>query len=151
MNPPQHILVVEDEPDIRQLDAVVLSRSGYRVDTAENGRDALRSLGTDRFDLLIVEDELKKETGQALVAKLRSKNVNLPIILVVGTKPSGASLWNPWSQIQAVLLKPYTIAELRRTVSEVLRAASGGACFGFVPPSNWQGPTVSRWCAALTV
>jgi hypothetical protein len=76
---------------------------------------------------------------------LRSKDQKVPIILVLGTLPTGQSKWNRWPQIQAVLLKPYTSAELCRTVGEVLQAASRGACFGFVSPSNWQGPVVSRW------
>ena len=148
-HPPQHILVVEDEPDIRQLDTVVLSESGYRVDTADNGLDALHSLDTDNYDLLIIEDEMPTVTGLELVKILRSENLTVPVILVLGTMPPEGLHRNPWPQIQAILIKPYTIGELSRTVREVLRAASNGANARFATPSNWQIPAVKRWCASL--
>jgi DNA-binding response OmpR family regulator len=148
-NPPQRILVVEDEPDIRQLDTEVLRGSGFQVDTAENGLVALHSLDIGHYDLLIIEDEMSMVTGLELVKKLRSEDLMVPVILVLGTMPAKESNPNPWPQIQAILLKPYTVAELFRTVSEVLRAAGSGACFRFAPPSNWQSPVCSRWVTAL--
>jgi DNA-binding response OmpR family regulator len=139
-NPPQRILVVEDEPDIRQLDTEVLRESGYQVDTAENGLVALHSLNTDHYDLLIIEEEMSMVTGLKLVKELRSEDIMVPVILVLGTMPTKESNRNPWPQIQAILLKPYTVAELFRTVREVLRAANIGVHVRFAPPLNWQSP-----------
>jgi DNA-binding response OmpR family regulator len=150
-NPPQRILVVEDEPDIRQLETEVLRESGYDVDTAENGLAALHSLNTDHYDLLIVEEEMSMVTGLELVKELRSEDMMVPVILVVGTMPIKAPTRNQWPHIQAILLKPYTIAELFKTVKEVLRVAGSGAYFRFAPPSNWQSPTFSRWFADLKI
>jgi DNA-binding response OmpR family regulator len=150
-NPPQRILVVEDEPDIRQLDLAVLSESGYQVETVENGLLALHTLKTGRYDLLMVEDEMSTVTGLELVKAMRSQAMMVPVILVLGTMPTEGSNRNLWPQIQALLIKPYTIGELSRTVREVLRAANNGAVAQFAPPSNWQSPAVSRWCASLRI
>jgi DNA-binding response OmpR family regulator len=150
-NLPQHILVVEDEPDIRRLDTEVLRESGFKVDTAENGLVAMRSLSTDHYDLLIIEEEMSMVTGLELVRELRSEDVKVPVILVVGTVPAREPNRNPWPQIQAILLKPYTVFELFRTVREVLRAAGSGAHARFAPPSNWQSPALSGWFAALKI
>jgi len=150
-NPSQHILVVEDEPDIRQLDTEVLRESGYQVDTAENGLVALHSINTDHYDLLIIEEEMSMVTGLELVKELRSEDMKVPVILVLGTVPVKESNRNPWPQIQAILFKPYTVAELFRTVREVLRAASSGAHVRFAPPSNWQSPALNGWFAALKI
>src|ERR1017187_6512346 len=82
--PPQRILVVEDEPDIRRLDTEVLRESGFQVDTAKSGLAALRSLDTDHYDLLIIEEEMSMVTGLELVTKLRAEDLTVPVILVLG-------------------------------------------------------------------
>jgi hypothetical protein len=71
----------------------------------------------------------------------------LPVILVSGAMPAGELNRSPWLQVQATLLKPYTLAELFRTVREVLRTAGSTAREQFAPPSNWQSlpSTVSLW------
>jgi len=126
---PQRILVVEDEPDICQLDTEVLRESGYEVDTAENGFLAMRALNAGDYDLLIIEEEMSTVSGFGLLNKLRDEGVMVPVILVLGTLPTEGLSPNPWLQIQAVLLKPYTVAELFKTVTEVLRAASSSVPF----------------------
>ena len=150
-HPPQRILVVEDEPDIRQLESEVLRESGYQVDTAENGLRALDSLNADHYDLLIIEEEMSTVTGLELVNELRSEGLLVPVILVLGTMPTEGLSPNPWPQVQAILLKPYTVAELFRTVREVLCAASGGAHVRYAPPANWQSPVFSSWLMGLTI
>ena len=147
--PPQRILVVEDEPDIRQLDAEVLRQSGFLVDTAENGIAALHSIKTEHYDLLIVEDEMALVTGLELVKKLRLEQMMVPVIMVLGSMPTTELGRNPWPQIQAILLKPYTIAELFKTVKEVLLTVANGNHMRFAPPSNCQNPEFNRWFSNL--
>jgi DNA-binding response OmpR family regulator len=150
-NPCQSILVVEDEPDIRQLDTEVLRESGYQVDIAENGLVALHSVKTDRYDLLVIEDEMLIVTGQELVKKLRSEGILVPVILVLGTMPTLESSRNLWPQIQAILIKPYTVAELIKTVREVLLSACNDTYVQFAPPSNWQNPGLGSWFEDLRI
>ena len=84
-----------------------------------------------------------------LVKAMRAEEIMVPVILVLGTMPKAELKTNPWPQIQATLLKPYTIAELFRTVKEVLLAAGTDTFFRFAPPSNWQSPVCIRWISAL--
>lgn len=116
----RHILVVEDEPDICQLDTEVLRESGYQVDTAESGFVALNSLKTNHYDLLIIEEELSMMTGLELVEELGSQAMKIPIILVSGVMRPTESTGNSWPNVRAVLVKPYTVAQLLHKVGEVL-------------------------------
>ena len=150
-HPPQRILVVEDEPDIRKLDAEVLRASGYQVVNAKNGLAALHTLNNDHFDLVIVEEEMPKLTGLELVKALRSEDIMTPFILVLRARPAKESNPNKWAQVQAILIKPYTVVELCKTVKEVLLAAATSTYSGFGPPSNWQSPVCSRWVSALKI
>ena len=149
-NPPQRILVAEDEPDLRKLDTEVLRVCGYQVDNAKDGLTARRKLNNDHFNLVIVEEKLPKVTGLELINALRSKADITPVILVLGVMPPKGSNPNRWAQIQAILLKPYTVAELFTTVKEVLRAAATSTYSGFGPPSNWQSPDWSRWLSGVS-
>jgi len=128
---PRRILVVEDEPELRQLVTEVLSESGFQVDSAENGLVALPPLNSVHYDLMLVEEEMSIMTGLELVQLLRSEAIMMPVILVKGTRLTREPDQNPHEQIQAILMKPFTFAELFRTVREVLRVADSVDHFRF--------------------
>lgn len=121
-NPPQRILVVDDEPNIRQLSTEVLIQSGYEVDVAADGAAAWQALCADTYDLMITDNNMPKLTGVDLLKKLRSARMALPVIMATGTLPKEEFTRHPWLQPAATLLKPYTVEELLGTVTKVLRA-----------------------------
>jgi DNA-binding response OmpR family regulator len=120
MNLPYRILVADDEPDIRQLSTEVLIHSGYKVDAAADGAAAWEALRTDRYDLMITDNNMPKLTGVELIRKLRSARMALPVIMATGTLPKEAFTRYPWLQPAATLLKPYAVEELLETVRVVL-------------------------------
>jgi len=136
-NPSSRILVVEDDREVRELNTTVLSRSGYKVDAAEDGAAAWQALNTDSYDLVITDHNMPKLTGVELLKKLRAARMALPVILVSGTMPTEELNRHPWLQIEATLLKPYTMAELLGTVKNVLRTTDG-ARVQLAPPPNCQ-------------
>jgi DNA-binding response OmpR family regulator len=137
------ILVVDDDSDIRLLNAEVLKRSGYEVDTAEDGEAGWKALhavsyAPDSYDLLITDNDMPGLSGLDLVKKLRAARMELPVIMATGTLPPQELARNPWLQPAATLLKPYTIEELLGTVREVLRV-NDSAFSEIAPPPSWQG------------
>jgi DNA-binding response OmpR family regulator len=124
-NPPDHILVVEDDNFFRRLNAAVLAQSGYEVDTAEDGAAAWQALNTDSYDLLITDNRMPKVSGVDLLKKLRAARMVLPVIMATGTLPKEEFARYPWLQPAATLLKPYTSEDMLRTVKRVLREAAG--------------------------
>jgi DNA-binding response OmpR family regulator len=141
-SPPRRILVVEDEPDIRRLNAEVLKRSGYEVHTAEDGKAGWEALhgvrhAPDCYDLLITDHDMPGMTGLALVKKARAVHMVLPVIMATGTSPT-EDLMNryPWLQPVAALVKPYSVEQLLGTVEAVLRTAYD-VHGQMVPPPNW--------------
>jgi CheY-like chemotaxis protein len=150
-NPANRVLVVDDEPDVRLLNTEVLRKSGYRVENAADGLFALQTLKTERYDLVIVEQEMSTVTGLELIKALRSEKVMLPAVLVMGNIQAKKLNLNPWLQVQAILFKPYTVPELVRTVKHVLFPADPAAYLKLVSPSNWQSHICSRWVSTLTM
>ncbi len=123
--PTHRILLVDDDRDVRTLNAEVLIRAGYHVDTAENGISGWNALQTNRYDALITDNTMPGVTGLDLIKKLRSEDMTLSVILASGTVPAEELNRCPWLQVDALLPKPYTIVDLLRTVNRVLRPTHG--------------------------
>ena len=121
-NPTHRILVVEDDADLRRLNAEVLMNSGYMVDAAEDGADAWVALNAASYDLMITDHTMPKVTGVELLKKLHATRMALPVILASGALPEDEFTRHPWLQPAATLMKPYTVVELLGTVEKVLRA-----------------------------
>jgi DNA-binding response OmpR family regulator len=122
-NPTHRILLVDDDVYARELNAGVLIRFGYNVDTAEDGAAAWKALNERPYDLLITDNRMPRVTGLDLIKQLRSVDMTLPIILASGTVPVEELKQNPWLNLDATLDKPFTLAELLDTVIKVLQAA----------------------------
>jgi len=135
--PPCRILVVDDDTGIRQLNTGALIRSGYHVDAAADGAAAWEALSADSYDLMITDHNMPKVSGVELLKQLRAARMALPVILVSGMIPMEELKRHPWLQIDATLLKPFTVEELLGTVTKVLRATVSAP--GQIEPlSDWR-------------
>ncbi|MBI2353636.1 MAG: response regulator [Deltaproteobacteria bacterium] len=80
------ILVVDDDPFVGELLAVMLDAEGYEVDTAENGEDALaRFTAATDTGLIISDMNMPGMTGLELIRKIRASNPDIPAILLTGS------------------------------------------------------------------
>lgn len=134
----QRILVVDDDPTIRQLNTEVLTASGYHVDTADDGTTAWEAVQQNAYDLLLTDHDMPRLTGVGLLQKLYAARLALPVIMVTGTYPQEEFERHPWLQIEASLLKPYTIDELLHTVKNVLQVFREDR--EEIAPPGWQDP-----------
>lgn len=129
------ILLVDDDHELRALNAEMLSIAGYDVDTAEDGAAAWESLEAGDHSLLITDNHMPRMSGLELLKKLRAARMNLPVIMASGTIPAWEFAQRPWLRPTATLQKPYHARTLLQTVEVVLlnsepsvnRHALGGA------------------------
>lgn len=77
-----HILVVDDDKNIRRLIQVLLEAENYTVTTAENGIEALNVFEKEHIDLAVVDIMMPKMDGYEFTKLLRDQNNNLPILMV---------------------------------------------------------------------
>jgi CheY-like chemotaxis protein len=122
--PYYRILIVDDEPEIRQLNIEVLTDSGYDVEVAEDGSKAWEALQKGTYDLLITDNEMPNMSGIKLLEKLHSNHKSIPAIMATGTMPNDELKREPWFQIVPIVLKPYTLKELLLAVKNTLRSVS---------------------------
>jgi len=76
-----HLLVVDDEGDIRHLFAAELEDEGHTVVTCGNRSEALEQLRRHSFDLIILDIQLDQESGLDLLQKIAREKENTPVIL----------------------------------------------------------------------
>jgi DNA-binding response OmpR family regulator len=133
----RRILVVEDESDLRQLNAEVLIDAGYQVAVAEDGAAAWTALQLHSYDLLITDQFMPKVSGIELLKKIHAASLTLPVIMVTGILPTWEIALHPWLHSVAMLLKPHTFDELLETVKNVLHATAGARA-EIASRSKWQ-------------
>ena len=122
---PQHarVLIVDDNPLVRDLHAVVLRMIGYDVATAEDGVDALEQLADEPFDLLLTDRQMPMIDGTGIILALRSAGSRMPVVMV-----SGSLAYSPLPpaiarEVFAAFAKPASITEIVSAVAQALRAA----------------------------
>jgi two-component system, cell cycle sensor histidine kinase and response regulator CckA len=111
------ILLVEDEPAVRQLFAQALGRAGYKVHEARNGQEALKVFDQhgDEIDLLLTDLRMPYMGGVELAQALRMRRKTLKLICVSGY-PGSAETDMP----SDFLAKPFSREDLLAKVREVL-------------------------------
>lgn len=77
-----HILVVDDEEKMRQLLAIMLTRSGYTVDQAGNGLEALEKVRTFPYDMVISDIKMPEMDGITLLEKIGEENILCPVVFI---------------------------------------------------------------------
>lgn len=116
------ILVVDDDPFIREVLAAILEEEGYGLDTAEDGVEALEKFSADPAVGLIVSDmNMPRMGGLELIGKIRESGRGVPVILLTGasdTADGGAAIGGGASDY---LLKDENIQDvISATVARVL-------------------------------
>ena len=116
-----HILVVEDDADVRRVIVECLSLIGYKVTEAANGQEALASLAAVKPDLLVVDYAMPDMTGAEVISEARKMVGDVPVILATGYADMAAV--ERLAGKPRILRKPFDIAALGDAVSSVLEDA----------------------------
>ncbi|HEY3150432.1 MAG TPA: response regulator [Candidatus Binatia bacterium] len=77
-----HILVVDDERNIRNNLGMVLEAEGYKVDTASNGDDAIRRVKEGLYDIAFVDIQMPQMDGLELLRYLRGLRPKMPVVML---------------------------------------------------------------------
>jgi two-component system OmpR family response regulator len=119
------VLVIDDEPGVRDLISEALSLSEINPVSAADGLEALSFLRREKFDLLILDINMPKLDGLALLEKLRSEGMSVPV-LMLSARADKADI-NQGLRIGAddYLTKPFSIEELVLRVKAIMRRSKG--------------------------
>ncbi|WP_139556823.1 sigma-54-dependent transcriptional regulator [Methylotetracoccus oryzae] len=118
------ILIVDDEPDIRQLLSEILEDEGYLVSIAESGSEARKRLNEQRPDLILLDIWMPDEDGISLLKDwLKNGYLDCPVIMMSGHATIETAVEATRLGAHDFLEKPLSMAKLLVTVERALEAA----------------------------
>lgn len=119
-----HLLVVDDDREIRDLLSRFLSRHGYRVTMAKDAREARRLVADARIDLMILDIMMPGEDGLSLCRDMRAKSTT-PIIMLTAMGEDTDRIVGLEMGADDYMPKPFNPRELLARIKAVLRRAGG--------------------------
>lgn len=113
----KRVLIVEDDPAVRQIVRVLLERDGVEVDIAEDGERATVLLLERTYAAVLLDLLMPRLDGHGVISFMREHALETPVVVVTAVADS-ADL-DP-EIVRVVLQKPFEARELRKVVSAVL-------------------------------
>ncbi len=120
-----NILVVDDEPIVREVVCRYLERESFTTLEAEDGDEALRLLGSEEIDLVVLDVMLPGPDGLELCRWIRARS-DLPVIMLTGRGDLTDKIVGLELGADDYLTKPFSPRELTARVRTVLRRATAG-------------------------
>jgi CheY-like chemotaxis protein/two-component sensor histidine kinase len=124
--PRPHLLVVDDDQDIRDLLRDRLQSEGYRVHTAGDGREAIALLRQGSIDGVLLDIGIPEINGLEVLSLLRREDQTLPVVIMTAVESLDRALLAVEAGAQAYLLKPFEIGQLKLVVDRWFKPAVGG-------------------------
>jgi len=76
------ILYVDDDPNMQKLIELFMRKSKYQLDSAKNGRTALKLLASNTYDLIITDIQMPELDGLSLIDEIKKKKIEAPVVIV---------------------------------------------------------------------
>jgi len=126
MSDVSHILVVDDDPDIRSLVKILLERTGASVFEAADGKSALREFHARRPDLVVLDVQLPEMDGWQVLARIRDLS-DVPVLMLTARGQELERVRGLQGGADDYVVKPFGRQELVARVQALLRRAARGA------------------------
>jgi two-component system, OmpR family, response regulator len=140
----QTILVVDDDPHIRQLLVFALAKAGYQTVEAENGAEALEVIASDQPDLMILDITMPTMDGLEVCRRVRAQG-NLPILFLSSRDDEIDRILGIELGGDDYVVKPFSPREVVARVGGILRrVVTKAPAFTLPEPKNAAGKPISN-------
>jgi DNA-binding NtrC family response regulator len=116
----QNILVVDDDAEVRKTLSSILLKEGYLVETAENGKQALRASEKAHFDVALIDIKLPDMDGTELLHRLEEKQPHMVKIIITGFPTLENAMKTVNEGADGYILKPFDIEKLLEMIKKHL-------------------------------
>ncbi len=118
---PDHVLVVDDDAEIRTLLAAYLSKNGFQVSAVADGRALWRALEGPHIDLIVLDLMLPGSDGLTLCRELRARRVETPVIMLTARGDETDRIVGLEMGADDYLAKPFSARELMARIKAILK------------------------------
>ncbi len=117
---PGRVLVVDDEPGMRDLLSRVLGDAGHTVDVVESGEEALVRLAGEKYDVLVVDKNLPGIDGLTVLRLVRSHQPSLRAIMITAYPSDSSNATALALGVRAYIVKPFGILAMVDVVDDAV-------------------------------
>ncbi len=120
----KQILIVDDDPDIRNMVQFILEKGGYLTACAEDGAGALKRLELEPFDLIILDLSMPHMTGQDFISRLVKAKSKIPVLIITAQANPALTFQQLSSQYKPldILIKPFLPGEILEKVEKFVES-----------------------------
>ncbi len=125
------ILIVDDEPDLRESVGYLLEGAGYEVVCAANGHEGIGAAHSFRPDLVLLDVMMPKENGYRVSRRIRDAQVrgllpmHMKVVLLTARKldhdPAREKMFEEFAQPDAVIYKPFDPSQLLTIIGQMVQ------------------------------
>jgi CheY-like chemotaxis protein len=113
----RHILVVDDEPLVRQTIQMLLQDDGYVVEKAGSGAEALAMFEPGKFDMVFTDYFMPEMKGDQLAAAIKKRSPKQPVVMITAFPEKLTSSECPLGGIDSFICKPFEADALRTAIA----------------------------------
>ena len=147
-----NVLIIDDESELRKMLSTILIDEGYSVETAENGKQAIKTCKKTSFDVALIDIELPDMKGTELLHRLKEIQPKMVKIIITGHPSVENAVKSVNEKADGYILKPFNIPILLETIkktltektnayfqmfTEVERAKQNTPLFKYQHPDKW--------------
>ena len=118
----ERVLIVDDEAHMRRVLEIMLHRMGHKTYSASNGREALKFVQTETFDLVLTDLRMPEMDGVELLDAIRAQDVEIPVIILTayGTVENAVAAMKKGAY--DYILRPFDVEAVERLITRALTA-----------------------------
>ena len=124
------ILIIDDDESIRKTLATILAEKGYSVDTAENGKEAIRKSKAKFYNLALIDIRLPDMEGTKLLTSIKETTPKMIKIIITGYPSLQNAIEAVNKGADAYILKPFNMDSVLNTISEHLKKQQQAKKYG---------------------
>ncbi len=143
----QTILVVDDELSMREFLKILLEKEGYRILTAADGAEALSLAGRNTIDLVVSDIRMPGISGLELLAALKEKNPELPVIMITAFASPDDAVTAMKNGAFDYITKPFNVDEIKSVIESATAQPTDKFSLNFpddFPEIIGQGPEMVK-------
>lgn len=114
----KRVLIVDDDPAVRQILRVLLERDGVSADIAEDGERATGMLRERQYSVVLLDLMMPRLDGRGVIAFMNEQHIDTPVIVISAVGDAAEHL-DP-RLVRVVLQKPFEVRDLRQVVAAVM-------------------------------